>query len=116
VSKNILYRNSLLKRGLAAITVLLLVLSITPKKILHDLLANHIDASGGITDNPHPQISSSSFHCNTENLVAESPFNLIYNDIEFTTIPVFGKFTQSLQQLRPYTLSIISCLRGPPIF
>jgi hypothetical protein len=67
-------KNSLnIKRFLAAVFLLLFSFCVTPKRFLHDLLANHKDAQ--YSDNlPLQQISTSGFHCNVDDLVVVAPF------------------------------------------
>ena len=62
-----------MKRGISAVLILLFALSITPKKVLHDLIVDHQD---DVAYHLHaaPLIVKSGFHCDTENQVAESPF------------------------------------------
>ncbi|NML20601.1 hypothetical protein HHL16_06935 [Pseudoflavitalea sp. G-6-1-2] len=66
-------RKQWLKRGISAVLVLLFALSITPKKVLHDLLVDHQDDIAYHLKSA-PLIIKSGFHCDTENQVAESPF------------------------------------------
>ena len=67
-------KNSILiKRFLAAVFLLLFSFCVTPKRFLHDLLANHKDAQ--YCDSlPPQQISTSGFHCNLDDLVVVAPF------------------------------------------
>lgn len=117
VSKTVSHNNKFLKRGLAFVLLFLFTLSITPKKILHDLVTNHQDKTSVINDDsPYSQISNSGYKCNTENLVAESPFAPHNHLIELGTLPIFGTFHASLQQLQLTTSVIFSGLRGPPAF
>ncbi len=63
----------LIKRVLAAFFLLLFSFCVTPKRFLHDLLANHKDAQ--YSDSlPLQQISTSGFHCNLDDLVVVAPF------------------------------------------
>jgi hypothetical protein len=62
-----------IKRLLAAVFLLLFSFCVTPKRFLHDLLANHKDAQ--YSDSlPLQQISTSGFHCNVDDLVVVAPF------------------------------------------
>jgi hypothetical protein len=68
-------KNSIFKRRItAAFFLMLFSLCVTPKRFLHDLLANHKDTPvnpGGLLSE---QISTSGFHCHTEELVVMEPF------------------------------------------
>jgi hypothetical protein len=67
-------KNSLqIKRFLAAIFLLLFSFCVTPKRFLHDLLANHKDAQFSATL-PIQQIAASGFHCHVDDLVVVAPF------------------------------------------
>jgi hypothetical protein len=67
-------KNSLLiKRYLAAFFLLLFSFCVTPKRFLHDILANHKDAQP-FASIPVPQISQSGFRCQTDDLVVVAPF------------------------------------------
>jgi hypothetical protein len=46
---------------------------VTPKRFLHDLLANHKDAQTSASL-PIEQIASSGFHCHIDDLVVVAPF------------------------------------------
>jgi hypothetical protein len=63
----------LIKRFLAAFFLLLFSFCVTPKRFLHDVLANHKDAKPFSSD-PIQQISQSGFRCQTDDLVVEAPF------------------------------------------
>ncbi len=95
--------------------MLVFLLGITPKKVLHNWIANHSDQVPVGGKNHHTQISYAGYQCNVENLVSESPFE----NVTFTT-PAFDKPSFFV----PYSASIVSYysqhfytrdLRGPPI-
>jgi hypothetical protein len=65
--------NNYIRRSLAGFFLLLFCFCVTPKRFLHDLLANHKDAQN-ITGNPAEQIAASGFHCNVDELVVVAPF------------------------------------------
>jgi hypothetical protein len=46
---------------------------VTPKRFLHDLLANHKDAQS-MADVPDQQIAASTYHCHIDDLVVMAPF------------------------------------------
>jgi hypothetical protein len=62
-----------IRRLLAALFLLLFAFCVTPKRFLHDLLANHRDTSmmHGL---PQQQVTTSGFHCNVDDLVVVAPF------------------------------------------
>ena len=62
-----------IRRFLAAFTLLLFCFCVTPKRILHDLLANHRDTQTS-THRPFEEIAKSGFHCHIDDLVVVAPF------------------------------------------
>jgi hypothetical protein len=65
--------NNYIRRFLAAFFLLLFAFCVTPKRFLHDLMANHKDAQTG-TRLPFAQVASSGYHCHTDDLVVVAPF------------------------------------------
>ena len=67
--------HSTIQRVLSSFLLVLFAFSITPKKVLHDLVANHRDThSKASQDNTTTKIVKAGFNCNTEDLVVESPY------------------------------------------
>jgi hypothetical protein len=62
-----------IRRFLAAFFLLLFSFCVTPKRFLHDILANHKDAQISAR-HPFEQIAASGFHCNLDELVVVAPF------------------------------------------
>jgi hypothetical protein len=62
-----------IRRLLAALFLLLFAFCVTPKRFLHDLLANHRDTSM-MHGFPQQQVTTSGFHCNVDDLVVVAPF------------------------------------------
>jgi len=62
-----------IKRSLAGFLLLLFSFCVTPKRFLHDLLANHRDAQT-ICSIPQQQVAASGFHCHIDDLVVVAPF------------------------------------------
>jgi hypothetical protein len=92
--------------------LVLFCFSITPKFLLHRLLANHKDSP--ISNSTKAELNPSGFHCDTENLVVEGPF-LSENTILTQHIPViFAACRNKLTYNFSCRKNIISCLRGPP--
>jgi hypothetical protein len=63
-----------IRNVLAGLMVLLFAFSITPKIMLHDLVADHKDRPYAVNDSNTKEIDASGFHCHYDNLVVESPF------------------------------------------
>jgi hypothetical protein len=95
--------------------LIVFALGITPKQALHDWLANHEDAT-----HPHcnygdtTHYGSYGFHCDCDNLVAESPFTYQENIIEHNALPVFAGRPGFIAHRFYAEAPGVSSLRGPP--
>jgi hypothetical protein len=102
-----------IRRLLAALFLLLFVFCVTPKRFLHDLLANHRDTSM-IHGLPQQQVTTPGFHCNVDDLVVVAPF------LPGIPITVPPKLNTGSAHFTDPVISIIlaDCLqfdnRGPP--
>jgi hypothetical protein len=95
--------------------LVLFAFSNTPKKILHDLLADHKDSPVKTRDSKTPQLDVSGFRCNCDNLVVESPFldegpgpEIIITSF-YLALPV--ETVNNLSLVHPDDAT----LRGPPV-
>lgn len=94
--------------------LVLFAFSITPKKTLHDLVADHKDTPVKTSDSKSPQFDVSGFRCNCDNLVVESPFLdqgpkvEIFISSFYLTLPV--GMVNHLRVVHLY----YTTLRGPP--
>jgi hypothetical protein len=68
-----LEKHSFIKKLVSSFFLCLLTLSITPRIILHDLVADHRDGLSGSSTNG-TELFQAGFNCHFENFVAESPF------------------------------------------
>jgi hypothetical protein len=73
-SQKTLLRNSIIRNLSAGLLLVLFAFCVTPKKIIHDLLADHKDAPFTLAGTAQQQFEYSGFRCNCDNLVVESPF------------------------------------------
>ncbi len=64
---------SIIRRFSAAFFLLLFSFCVTPKRFLHDLLANHKDTER-TANLPVQQLFASGFHCHCDDLVVMAPF------------------------------------------
>ena len=108
-------RHIVLRQLSAGLMLVLFAFCITPKKTLHDLIANHKDspyALGGTTQ----QIENAGFRCNCDNLVVESPFVVDFVPVEINIAATHTSYIVAAD----YDLSFFSHfyfeLRGPPCF
>lgn len=107
-------KKTLIQRIIALFMLVLFAFSITPKKFLHDLVANHHDIkySAGQTN---AQLSKTGFNCQTDNLVVESPFENTLSAPEIFVPSVYIHLNESLTKTFFSFNNIISALRGPPV-
>jgi hypothetical protein len=102
-----------IKRLLAAFFLLLFSFCVTPKRFLHDMLANHKDAQSSASL-PIQQVAESGFHCQIDNLVVVAPFlpgiQTIDPVIESSISLSFSEPLHSIVFLYPSTVDG----RGPP--
>lgn len=89
--------------------------SITPKKTIHRWIADHKDQSLANAAQHGNMVGIAGYHCNTDNLVTDTPFNLYIHPLLLTApaaISVYrGDMTASFYSLHHF----YSELRGPPI-
>ncbi|SDW95426.1 hypothetical protein SAMN05444410_107145 [Hydrobacter penzbergensis] len=108
---------SVIHRLLAGWLLLLFAFSITPKKFLHNLVANHQDATAMNFPRENTgasQLSKAGYHCPCEQLVVQTPFVYQSASIDYTIVPVFVTY-QDQQFVSTYsTAPDVSFLRGPP--
>jgi hypothetical protein len=102
------------KNMLAGLMVLLIAFSITPKIMLHDLIADHKDGSYHANDTKTKLFDPSGFHCHCDNLVVESPF--MDDGVSLGFIPL--TFHQRMISLSANhfhcSVQFNFALRGPP--
>jgi len=99
---------------LAAILLLLFQFSITPKLLLHDLVADHQDTPLSANNEKNPQFHLAGFNCACENQVVESPF--IEDSIlteNFIPVIVSDRFSSSVGGFVSAPFLYLG-LRGPP--
>ncbi len=64
----------LIQKLISSFFICLLALSITPRIILHNLVANHRDGGFSTPNSKQTEVSKAGFNCHFDDLVAESPF------------------------------------------
>src|SRR5258706_15372699 len=80
----------IIRQLLAGVLLLVFAFSITPKKFLHDAIANHEDKVVLISPGDTPQFSNTGFICKCDNLVAESPFTDESVYFDFAPLQLFS--------------------------
>ena len=95
--------------------LLLFGFSVTPKKILHDLLVHHTDSRGKLRAANDPvQVEKAWFSCHTEDLVVESPFTEGSPSIQVAAFsPIPPEHAEQIARLHSTTQFFFE-RRGPP--
>jgi hypothetical protein len=101
---------------LAVVMLLIFGFSITPKIILHDIVANHKDTPFQSNHNQTAQLSAAGFSCNCDNLVVESPYTKDFNALQIKTILFFKSHFADVVSSFYSQHHFYSGLRGPPAF
>jgi hypothetical protein len=106
-------RHHIVKKLAGVFVLCTFLLSITPKQVIHNLVADHKDVSSHKT-NDRLQFNEATYHCDCNNIVATSPFlEAAQNPDTQIPQPVFA-YTFS----KPFSLftaeQINLTLRGPP--
>ena len=94
--------------------ILIFAFSVTPKILLHNLVATHHDSSSYKFDAGKLQVSKTGFQCDCESPVVSSPFTETAIHVEILNPKSFPYFKEDItcsfhSEHRPYT-----CFRGPP--
>jgi hypothetical protein len=113
-SKNKLAPKSIIRPLSAALLLLVFSFSITPRKYLHDAIANHKDATSQLSHTYGLQYSNTGFICKCDDLVAESPFTSNFQYFQCTPLPVFSvRLSVALYHFQSTPVFFFE-LRGPP--
>jgi|SRR4051812_26031457 len=94
--------------------LLIFSFSITPKKFLHDAIANHKDKAVIVSDGHTPQFSHTGFVCKCDNQVAESPFTDTVACFTFSSFRVFSSYQPTELNYFFSTTLLFFQRRGPP--
>lgn len=88
---------------------------VTPKRFLHDLLANHRDAQIAVMS-PLAQIHPAEFHCHADDLVVVAPFLPEIESLQFLVITTGAMhFAEPINPFAHYYITHTDS-RGPPSF
>jgi len=112
-----LYKNKIIRQFTALALLLLFVLGNTPKLWVHDLFASHVDYKNGIVEPTHPTNGyQSSFHCQTDHFVVESPFTNDAQALLISNSVSYIQFKNALYNFHTIDQCCPPALRGPPAF
>jgi hypothetical protein len=103
----------------AAFLMLLFLLAATPKKFLHDAIAEHhqhTKVEVQHCNHHHINIAAAGFNCQLDNLVVEMPFTIaIEPTFTFKTI-TYNKYDDILYSNAISSTAFTAFLRGPPAY
>lgn len=112
--KESLFKNRLIQIIASGFLLLIFIFSVTPKIFLHNCVANHKDSAPKSAGSHQQQLGNTSFNCNCDNIVSESPFTSQYYHFELTafqSFPVKPQIKSAPFYSSPY---FFFPLRGPP--
>jgi len=99
---------------IAMLLLLLLLCSITPRQVLHDLFANHSHVVTKNTTEKKAQIATWSIHCSMDHFIAETPYTSINNDLVVSAFMFYASSVEAEQLSFSKSPLPQSSLRGPP--
>ena len=106
-------RHHIVKKLAGVFVLCTFLLSITPKQVIHNLVADHIDNTTHKT-NDRPQFNVTTYHCDCNNIVATSPFVAVAQfPVQHIHEPVFALTINRSFSLFTAEHNCIT-LRGPP--
>lgn len=105
---------NIIKQSAASFLLLVFILSATPKRFLHDVIANHQHQAHYNKNNHQAAVTVAGFNCQIDNLVVDIPFDVV-ETLQFAFHKqFFSTYTQSLYQYSFTAQHVIIALRGPP--
>ena len=93
--------------------LVLFIFSITPKKYLHDLLADHADYYGAAVKES-ATVSKAGINCHCDSQVVPAPFLAVSFSPAFELIERDSAYVASYHTLFFFNLHITKDSRGPP--
>jgi hypothetical protein len=108
------YKNQTIRSLVSGLLLLLFTFSITPKKWLHDLIADHKDFYSNASGD-HLQFIKSGFRCDCENLVVNTPFIHVDGPKELVITKFFPVYLHTTINNCDAGHLFFFYLRGPPL-
>jgi hypothetical protein len=99
---------------LAALMLVLFAFSVTPKLILHDLVANHKDTPLKCSTDNKAQFNVAGFNCGCNDLVVESPLVRTHVAAEIIAPQIFSQHIDTEVRSFISVYQFYFELRGPP--
>jgi hypothetical protein len=94
----------------------LFMLGITPKILIHALVAHHTDTHLALDHDKADQFNKAGYHCTIDNLVVESPFLYHPVSIEWGIQKYLPEHQPAPLRTHLSSSHFIFRLRGPPAF
>jgi hypothetical protein len=107
------YKNQTIRSFISGLLLFLFTFSITPKKWLHDIFADHKDFYSN-TAGDHLQFIKSGFRCDCENLVVNTPFIHVDGPKELVITKFFPAYHGTTINNYHAGYHFLFHLRGPP--
>ncbi len=105
---------AIIRRILAFVLLLIFMFSSTPKKYLHDLIADHSDYYGFVHSDSDATISKAGFNCHCDDLVVATPFMKATFATGLSATTLFAEFVAAAYSRASITTLYTKDLRGPP--
>ena len=99
---------------LAGFLLCVFSLAITPKRLFHNLMANHKDTYAKSSENGQTQLAKAGINCPCDNLVAISPFDETGQMPDLQAPLFFSDYREYYAYAYIYSISFFFELRGPP--
>jgi hypothetical protein len=93
---------------------LIFAFSVTPKKILHDVFANHDDPVAAYSKSLSFQLSNAGITCKCENIFAQSIFTYSEHSFEISPLTLFRDEDKTFVATFYSSTCFFFELRGPP--
>ena len=115
-NKFLLNNSITIRKIIAGLLLVLFAFGMTPKITLHDLVATHTDSriKKKNTDPTSSQIAKSTFNCQCDNLVSESPFETIPLAVTHAAELIYSTFQANNGAATYSTTLFLFGFRGPP--
>jgi len=103
-----------MRAAIASWLLMVFILGVTPKILLHDMVADHQDSPVQSNFSNNDQVSADGYTCTWDNQVVESPFVINYIPFDFSTEKIINTppffYTKKFRSIH----FSLSGLRGPP--
>lgn len=103
-----------IRKFFALVLLLIFTFSATPKKYLHDLVADHSDFYGVVSGDDSDIVTKTGFNCHCEDLVVSIPFIQTTFSTDFSLSYLYEEFAAASYRQFNLITKYTKDLRGPP--